>query len=953
MSPGDNRRATALFGRLRELPENEREAALDSACGGDAALRAQVLLLIEADRHAAVVSFPERHSMKDAPEVTSASRGQLPQPGALIGSYRLGEQIGIGGMGVVFEGEDLRLGRRVAIKILTLPLDGVGDEPVQRFRRESRAASLLNHPNIVSIFDAGVDTERGSYYIVTEFIEGRTLREILNSEPQSLDKRSVVDILTQTASALGAAHEAGIIHRDIKPENIMLRPDGIVKVLDFGLAKLRERQDGSAVQPPELRTRPGHLAGTIHYLSPEQAAGRPMDSRSDLFSLGVVAYELATGQRPFEGVTDGAIYNAILRHTPAPPSVLRPAFDTEFDNLVMRAIEKDPELRFQTAADLRSACKLLERGSSPSGSAIFRRPQTRRFKFTPWIAVGAVLSASFLWTYWRFGDSGPTEIAIPVRFERLTDDPGEERFPNLSPDGGQFIYSKATRGNWDIYLKRTGGMTAANLTENSFADDTEPALSQDGGLIAFRSERDGGGLFMMEATGENPRRVSLEGHLPSWSPDGRALVYSDQTFQVPGIRGAPTSRLHIIELQSGRRRTLPTGDAIQPRWSPHGHRIAYWGIDSGGQRDLFTIDARGDATPVPVTQDTAIDWNPVWSPSGEELFFISNRSGTMSLWRVRIDERSGRILGPPEPIRIPAESVGHVSFSASGNSFVYSQIDHRVNLFRVGFDPSRLAVRDNPMPVGIDGFNVTNIEFSPDQQRIVYDTVGEKVEDLWVMNIDGSGRRRLTSDPYKDRGPAWSPRGEEIAFYSDRTGRYELWMIRPDGSGMRQLTSTDGPEHLLMPVWSRDGRLLFAPRTPGTPVIVDPHRSSPVREPQPAPGLDGFDRAFFAPAPDRGEWMLIDTGDPALPDLWLYSYAGGKMQPLGVKGRSPVFLPGSQQIIYARETSCFIFDIGARREHELFSVAPNEIYMLAPKKDGQIYFTQTNRDSDLWIARMK
>jgi serine/threonine protein kinase len=216
---------------------------------------------------------------------------------------------------------------------------------------------MLNHPHVVSIFYAAL--EQGQYYIAMELVEGKTLRQLVSRSP-TLDSQTILDWIGQAASALSAAHEAGIVHRDIKPENIMIRHDGFVKILDFGLAKLREPPPGAA-SASDLHTRPGTLAGTMQYLSPEQIQGDPAGARSDLFSLGVVAYELATGKRPFDGPTDGAVFNAILNQTPPLPSAVRPALGTELDGLIMRALEKDPELRFQTAGDLRSSCRRLAR----------------------------------------------------------------------------------------------------------------------------------------------------------------------------------------------------------------------------------------------------------------------------------------------------------------------------------------------------------------------------------------------------------------------------------------------------------------------------------------------------------------------------------------------------------------------------------------------------------------
>jgi serine/threonine protein kinase len=246
-----------------------------------------------------------------------------------------------------------------------LVLAAEAEERILRFQRESRAVSALNHPNIVSIFDA--DFDQGFHYIAMGFVEGQTLRQLAASESSKPDGKTILDLIGQAASALSAAHEAGIVHRDMKPENVMVRRDGFVKVLDFGLAKLRHAP--SDANPSELRTRPGSLAGTIQYLSPEQVLGKQAGPRSDLFSLGVGAYELASGVRPFDGPTDEAVFDAILNRTPELSSSVRPSLGNELDGLIMRALEKDPELRFQTANDMRAALRLLVRNSQTAGAA--------------------------------------------------------------------------------------------------------------------------------------------------------------------------------------------------------------------------------------------------------------------------------------------------------------------------------------------------------------------------------------------------------------------------------------------------------------------------------------------------------------------------------------------------------------------------------------------------------
>jgi eukaryotic-like serine/threonine-protein kinase len=944
MTAEDYRRAGLLFDQLRELPEEQRTAALDAACAGNPELRAQVLRLLDADRDAAGGAFLERRAIDDAARLLAPGGPKLPAPGTVIGNYCLGARIGAGGMGVVYEGQDLRLHRRVAIKILLLPFGGEQADMVKRFQREARAASMLNHPNILSIFDA--DFDQGHYFIATEFVEGKTLGQI--AAAGRVERKVLLDIAVQLCSALGAAHEAGIVHRDIKPDNVMVRPDGIVKVLDFGLAKLVE----SANRPdPDLRTRTGIVAGTPQYMSPEQVLGNPVGPPCDIFSAGVLIYQLATGRRPFDGPTEGAIFTAIVGQAAARPSELGASIDHDLEALIMRALEKDPELRFQTANDMRSSLRLLLRGSQDSlAIAAPQRAPIRTARGWQAAALGALGGMTLMGLLWWALGASP--LPLPSRFERMTFGEGEAIYPNLSPDGKQLIYASSARGNWDIYLQRAGGSAAIDLTADSAADDTEPALSHDGSRIAFRSDRGEGGLFVMEATGENPRRIAARGHLPAWSPDGKSVVYCDDAFIMPNDRGAPGSHLHVLDLAANTERELQTEDAVQPNWSPHGQRIAYWGIHGAGNREIFTV-AAGGGTPVQVTNDPAIDWNPVWAPSGRELYFISDRGGTMNLWCVRIDERTGKTSGRPEPVTTPAVYVRFLSWSADGTQFLYSQAQNRIRLFAIDFDKSRLETAGNPVPAGGDN-NIGNFGLSPDESKIVHDTVGDIHEDLWIVNVDGSGRHKLTSDSFRNRLPRWSPQGDEILFISTRSGQYQEWLVHPDGSGLHQLTAAGSTANT--GVWIDGGRRIVASLFGFGLALVDPNAASPITEPQMLPGLErlnGFSYAFVSP-PENGLMLGHIAGNGENP-LVLYSLAEEKLTRLGVRGTRPAWIPGTNNryFVFLRDDACYLYDRELKREKRLFSTGHNEMYFLQISASGRrIYFTETIRNADLWMGEM-
>ena len=943
MTPELHRIAGDIFDRACRLGPDQRTAYLDSACAANPELRAYVEQLLASDHDV-------HQNFLGKPAIFAAALymqgGAPPQlAGTRLGTYEIVRQIGAGGMGVVYEARDLRLNRPVALKVLASTI--LGDDGIRRFQQEAHAASRLSHPHIVSLYDAG--QERGIHYIATELVEGRTLRQL--AAEGTVPIRQLVDIATQTASALSAAHEAGIIHRDVKPENIMLRNDGFVKVLDFGLAKVNQAAASNT------ETQAGIVAGTVHYLSPEQALGKPLGPGSDLFSLGIVLYELATGARPFTGATDWAVLEAIMRHDPGPASRLRPEIDAGLDALIGRLLEKQPGFRFQTAADLSSSLKLLRRDSDSGGSLALQSPNAPPIKPTAvrWpkallVTAGVVAVAAGGWRIATINLDGLTrpDTAAPRHFERLTSSPGEETSPNLSPDGSQFIYAGLNGRKRDIFLQRTGGLTVVNLTAGSQADNSQPALSRDGMKIAFRSERDGGGLFVMEATGENPRRLSTQGYLPAWSPDGKLLVYSTGTFAEPSARGGPSS-LHIVNLSTEADRELKTGDAIQPSWSPKGHSIAYWGV-IGGRREIFVASADPGSTrqPVRLTDDGRIAWNPVWSPDGRFLYFVSDRSGVMNLWKLRVNEKTGEADGEVEPITMPTPRMGSFNISADGRALIFAHSERTYNLFYVPYDAARRKVTGVPKPVSSETNYMANFSFSPDQSQIVFDTLGAAQEDLWVMNRDGTGRRRLDADPAKDRCPIWSPTGNEIAFFSDRTGRYEVWLIQSDGSGLRQVTETNGLG-MQVPRWSVDGKRLYSARENGL-LYVFPAHEGLIRSLQPALPTTVSVKALWAR--DSPDMRLLALGSFESGPIRLFHRDGNTVETLEANGEHLSWLPDGSAILRPFRGEARLYDLKSAADTILFDVSPGRIYDLNLSGD-RIYFTRAVLDGDLWLGRFQ
>ncbi len=737
------------------------------------------------------------------------------EAGTRLGQYEILAPLGAGGMGEVYRARDTRLDREVAIKVLPRAVAGDSDA-LARFEREAKAVAALSHPNILAIHDFGRHEQTA--YAVMELLDGTTLRDRIDQG--AVPPRKAIELGRQIARGLGAAHEKGIVHRDLKPENVFVTRDGRVKLLDFGLARpLARKQGADATQSPTRTslTSPGTVMGTAGYMSPEQVRGEPADARSDIFSFGVVLYELLSGQRPFRHETQVETMTAILNEDP-------PALDTSLEGLtpalesiVPRCLEKQPDERFHNATDLAFALQTVS-GTLTSSGAGPRRVATAaaaapRRSGGRWIALAAAVLAVLAGfeAGRRLGGGGAPATAATsatVQFTQLTRLPGVEGDPMLSPDGKSLVFVGSAEGNLDIYVQRVGGGNPINLTADSSADDQQPTYSRDGERIAFRSERGGGGIFVMGSTGESVKRLTDFGHHPSWSPDGREIVVSTIGYNNPTGRSGVGELWAVAPATGERRRILRGMDAVQPSWSPGGHRIAFWGLrGDGGQRDVWTVAADGsevEAAAVTVTEDNQFDWSPTWSPDGRHLYFASDRGGTMNLWRVPIDERTGQPGGAFEPLVTPAPWIGNISISRDGSRLAYATQDQRSTLYKVAFDPAARRVTGSPEAVLRGSLTIRGQDVSPDGERIVFNTGGVQ-EDLFLVNADGTGFRQLTDDPYRDRGVKWSPDGERIGFYCNRSGRYELWSIRPDGSGLEQLTEHGG-SGLWFPIWSPDGK---------------------------------------------------------------------------------------------------------------------------------------------------
>ena len=804
-------------------------------------------------------------------------------PGTLLGPYKILGPLGVGGMGEVWRARDTRLGREVAVKVLASHLSE-DPEVKQRFEREARAISSLSHPHICALYDVG--SEGGLDYLVMELLEGETLAERMTRGP--LPPAQVLRFGVEIAEALGAAHRQGIVHRDLKPGNVMLTKSG-VKLLDFGLAKVH---DGAAPGVTDILltetkaagplTAKGTLLGTLQYMAPEQLEGKDADSRTDIFTLGSVLYEMATGTKAFAGSSQANLISSILKDEPAPISRIQPMTPPALDHVVKKCLSKDPDERWQSAQDVAGELKWISEGSAQGGVAAsaVTRGRTRQifWKLLALLAVGAALFLAAL--HWRVPSSELhlTRFIVPAPEKSTFSGPVA-----LSPDGRKLAFVATTGGTTFLWLRSLDSLSPQALAGTE--DASAPFWSPDSRWIAFFAQ---GKLKKIEASGGSPRILcdAADNRSGAWSRDGVILFSpgsSDSLYRVSADGGVVTQAWKLSA----------SANEISHRWPcflPDGRHFLY--LVLSGQPDkqgIFVGSLDSEESRHLLTSVSAV----AYAPPGFLLF--ANEGSLMSQ---QFDPSNLELRGQPVPLaeRVWSDSAitGLSAFSVSANGVLAYRSGGTQNNQFTWFDRSGTKLGT----VGPPGRYIEPW-FSPDEKRIVFEVSDSSgIGDLWTMDLAGGNMSRFTFDPSDDATALWSPDGERIVWTSGRSGTYDLYQKAASGAGRDELllksTTTKYPDD-----WSLDGKfILYENVDPKTKFDLWVLPMSANRKPIPYLQTESIE-AHSRFSPDA-RWVAYVSDESGRAEVYVQSFpaTGGKWQISSGGGDQPLWRRDGKELFY-------------------------------------------------------
>jgi serine/threonine protein kinase/dipeptidyl aminopeptidase/acylaminoacyl peptidase len=755
--------------------------------------------------------------------------------GHTLGHYRIESKLGQGGMGVVYAAHDLHLGRRVAIKVLP-PAAVTDPERRQRFVKEAKAASALNHPNILHIYDvdaAVAEDGKPADFIAMEYVSGQTLDRLIAG--RGLPVPQALQCAAQIAGGLAAAHAAGIVHRDLKPANVMVNETGLVKILDFGLAKLTEPLEADEIastQTIQPATRGGAILGTVPYMSPEQAEGKRVDARSDIFSFGSVLYEMITGRRPFAGDSTATTLAAIVHQEPKPISELVKSVPRELERIIAQCLRKDPARRFQHLDDVKILLDQLRDDLDRSKDVTSREsPQPARRAMAPLAlatSIGVLLAVSgFVW--WKTRPASHRGSGLT----RLTSDTGLTTDPALSSDGRLLAYASdravtaGTEDNLDIWVQQLPAGEPLRLTRHP-ADDREPSFAPDGTRIAFRSERDGGGIYTISALGGDERLIASYGRRPVFSPDGESIVYWTGVTLGPAI--AVDGKIFVVPALGGQPRQIGVENSWLPVWSPDGKRILFarWAFESGTRRFgggsewwLTTLD--GTATQIAdreyFAEHRLTEPSPVaWLADGDRIVFTARFADSVNVWQVPISTKAWKPTSAPERLTFGSglETRPSIAVPAGGSArLVFAALVENINIWALPLDPAQGRASGELSRLTQTAAADSNPALTFDGRRLFFTSNRAGNRDIWVKDLASGKETNLTNTPVGEWRPTLTGDGSKVAYRMMETPSPSIWVL-PVAQGSQGAPQPGVAQKISVPgycgypwSWSSDGRKLL------------------------------------------------------------------------------------------------------------------------------------------------